>query len=128
MNKFSHNFSNFFLDIFSKKGFPLTNDSISISVSSLTVKSLLAFSQYIFNLILCFIYSSLFKSIFVFFLNCSIQNFIKILSKSSPPKCIIPLCASTLISSFSISNNVTSKVPPPKSNTIIFLISLLLFL
>ena len=61
----------------------------------------------------------------VWYLNWLIQYSTIWLSKSSPPKCIIPLCDLTVISPSSNSNKVTSKVPPPKSNTKIFFVSLL---
>ena len=54
------------------------------------------------------------------FLNSSIIHWVTRLSKSSPPKRVSPLVERTSITPSPISIMETSKVPPPKSYTMIF--------
>ena len=112
--------------MFTFKSSPSAIASRSIAVCCAEDKFFLAFSHAIFNLL--FAFPLLLKSILVSFLNSSIQNFINLSSKSSPPKWVSPL---VLLTSKRVSSKFkieTSKVPPPKSKISIFLSSLLLFI
>ncbi|GFI46642.1 hypothetical protein IMSAGC019_01961 [Lachnospiraceae bacterium] len=80
--------------------------------------SFFAFSAASFNLWRAIL--SLDKSAPSAFLNSSIIHWVSLLSKSSPPRWVSPLVASTSMTPSPISIMETSKVPPPKSYTIIF--------
>ena len=124
-NKFWHKCSKVDLFILISKSSPSAKPSISILLSKLTDKSFFNSSQATFNLLLAL--SWLLISIPFSCLNSSIQYLTNWLSKSSPPKWVLPLVAKTLkvlCSNFKIE---TSKVPPPKSKTKIFLEVLNLF-
>ena len=59
-------------------------------------------------------------SLLYFFLKIFIMWCITTWSKSSPPRCVSPFVASTSNTPLSIVSTVTSKVPPPRSNTRMF--------
>ena len=90
-----------------------------ISVCSAADNSILAFSAASFNL--CNASLSDFKSIPLSFLNSEIKYSTIALSKSSPPKNVSPLVDLTSKTPSPNSRIETSKVPPPKSYTAIFL-------
>ena len=87
----------------------------------------MAFSHWTFNLRLIFLSFLISVSSTPYTLqNFLIQILTNLLSKSSPPKCVSPSVAMALKSLLFFRDNIdTSKVPPPKSNTIIFLLFLL---
>jgi hypothetical protein len=90
-----------------------------ISVCSADESSILAFSAASFNL--CKANLSDFKSIPLSFLNSLIRYSTIALSKSSPPKKVSPFVDLTSKTPSPNSSMETSKVPPPKSYTAIFL-------
>ena len=57
------------------------------------------------------------RSMPVSFLNSLITHSMTLLSKSSPPRCVLPLVAFTSKTPSPSSRMDTSKVPPPRSNT-----------
>ena len=118
-NKSWHISSNWGLVILILKSSPSAKAATSILVCWVEDKSLLAFSQTTFNLLKAFWF--LLISISLWLLNSSIQNFNKALSKSSPPKWVSPLVDLTSNNWPSKLKTETSKVPPPKSKTRIFL-------
>jgi len=59
-------------------------------------------------------------SIPVFLLKSSTQKLTIFTSKSSPPRCVLPFVAFTSKMPCSMTNKLTSKVPPPKSKIKIF--------
>ena len=86
-----------------------------MSVSVVFDNSIFAFSAA--SLRRCIAVASSFKSIPSFFLNSFIIKFIKALSISVPPSCVSPEVDLTSNTPSPNSIIVTSKVPPPKSNT-----------
>ena len=82
------------------------------------LSSIFAFSAASFKR--CFANLSLVKSIPVSFLNSSISKSIIRLSKSSPPRRVLPLVDKTSNTPSPISRIETSNVPPPRSYTNIF--------
>lgn len=112
------NSSNLALVKLSLKSSPSYRDSISIVVWCWEDKALLAFStsrrsfctarlSFLMSLPFFFLYS---------FIKCSITRW----SKSSPPKWVSPLVATTSKTPSSMVRTETSKVPPPRSNTRMF--------
>ena len=98
-----------------------------MNVESFMLNIFLAFSQAIFILLIASLFSfTLFTSIkFSVLLKTTSTN---LLSKSSPPKLLSPEVPNTskfieLSISFSKCNIDISNVPPPKSNTSIFLLT-----
>ena len=90
-----------------------------ISVCSAEESSIFAFSAASFNL--CKASLSDFKSMPLSFLNSEIKYSTTALSKSSPPKNVSPFVDLTSKTPSPSSSIDTSKVPPPKSYTAIFL-------
>jgi hypothetical protein len=90
-----------------------------ISVCSADDNSILAFSAA--SLSLCKASLSFLRSIPLSFLNSEIKYSTTALSKSSPPKKVSPLVDLTSKTPSPNSKIETSKVPPPKSYTAIFL-------
>ena len=90
-----------------------------MSVCSAAESSILAFSAASFNL--CNANLSDLRSIPLSFLNSPIRYSTTALSKSSPPKNVSPLVDFTSNTPSPNSSIETSKVPPPKSYTAIFL-------
>ena len=80
--------------------------------------SFLAFSAA--SLSLCIAILSLDKLTPSALLNSFTSQSVMLLSKSSPPRCVSPLVASTSITPSPISIIDTSNVPPPRSYTMIF--------
>ena len=96
-----------------KKSIPSYKESISIEAVGLLERDLLAFSHAVLSLLSERLLFD--KSLLYFLLNSSEKCFTRILSKSSPPKCVSPAVAFTSKIPSSILNNETSNVPPPRS-------------
>ena len=107
------------------KSSPSIKASISTVAWVAADKARFAFSHDALTLLKAF--ALVFISIEVFLLNSPAQYSTSLLSKSSPPKCVLPLVAFTSNKPSSKVNKDTSKVPPPKSNINTFL-SFLYFL
>ena len=89
-----------------------------IVVFGVAERSILAFSAASFNL--CIASLSCVRSILFVFLNSSTRRSIILLSKSSPPKRVLPFVERTSNTPSPISRIETSNVPPPRSYTSIF--------
>lgn len=116
-------YSNFALVIEILKSCYERNKSNLVSVSNESISfALLHFSLIRLKATLSFFRSILFSS-----LNKLTQWSTNKLSKSCPPKWVSPLVALTSLIPLPIHSTETSKVPPPKSNTRMFLSSTVLF-
>ncbi|MNT65417.1 hypothetical protein D3C72_2033990 [compost metagenome] len=90
-----------------------------ISVEVVLDNSILAFSAASFKR--CKAIGSLERSMLFSDLNSSVNQSIMMWSKSSPPKCVSPSVDFTSKTPSPNSNTETSCVPPPQSNTTIFM-------
>ena len=109
-----HKSSNFDLVKMILRSSPSIKASTSIVAWVDADKALLALSQETLNLLKAL--ALFFISIPVFFLNSKAQYSTSLLSKSSPPKWVLPFVDLTSNNPSSKVNKETSKVPPPKSN------------
>ena len=103
------------LVITDEKSIPSCKESISIVPVVEEDKLLLSFSHEVLKRRIALLFSLRF--ILCFFLNSSTKYFTKIVSKSSPPRCVSPAVALTSKIPSSIDKRETSKVPPPISKT-----------
>lgn len=117
--------SNLVLVIEKSKSFDYANPRI-VNLASVSLDSnSLTFLHFSRNLLRAFL--SFDKSIIVFSLNSWTQYSTNYVSKSCPPKWVSPLVDFTSLQPSPMQSTVTSKVPPPKSNTRMFLSSTVLF-
>ena len=109
-----HKSSNFDLVMTTLRSSPSIKASISTVAWVAADKALFAFSHEALTLLKAL--ALFFISIEVFLLNSPAQYSTNLLSKSSPPKWVLPFVALTSNNPSSRANKETSKVPPPKSN------------
>mmetsp|Transcript_36914 Transcript_36914/g.43127 ORF Transcript_36914/g.43127 Transcript_36914/m.43127 type:complete len:599 (-) Transcript_36914:345-2141(-) len=110
--------SNFDRVIFSEKSNPSTRLSTSTRASGCDDSCRFAASHALRSRASAF--WSLPISIPFFFFSPSTKCRIRLLSKSSPPRCVSPFVATTSKNPSSIVSSDTSNVPPPRSNTRMF--------
>mmetsp|Transcript_44073 Transcript_44073/g.93784 ORF Transcript_44073/g.93784 Transcript_44073/m.93784 type:complete len:210 (+) Transcript_44073:268-897(+) len=112
--------SNLALVRVTERSFPSINASTSIVTSNLVDRARFPFSTSRRSLAMALWSGVALAAILFFFLNSFSAKSTTFWSKSSPPKWVSPLVATTSNTPLSIVNKDTSKVPPPRSYTKMF--------
>lgn len=118
LNKSELSSSNLALVKTSEKSTPSYKDSISILASWVEDNCLLAFSTSLLSFYKALLSEEI--STLFFLLIYLMKYSMTLWSKSCPPKWVSPLVETTSNTPLSMVNTDTSKVPPPKSKTMMF--------